>query len=205
LRFAGSCLALRQPASARTAHRPRCAVRIINFPKRARASDGRNGALMWPERSDVKEVVVIKAGGVRFNLSLVGGLHLRYRRLDCGYFSGRRSGPTGEEVAPRQCCHGLRRGTSHPPRSTAEVTVCQRLRAHPAPARSVTLSDPSRPGTHAIDFDAGFHISPRRSFCAALSTSPITLRRPFHDCEPVWLDRRGWRRETQDQRKAVMS
>jgi hypothetical protein len=56
-----------------------------------------------------------------------------------------RSGPTGEEVAPRQCCHGLRRGTSHPPRSTAEVTVCQRLRTHPAPARSVTLSDPSRP------------------------------------------------------------
>ena len=102
--------------------------------------------------------------------------------------------PDRREVAPRQCCHGLRRGTSHPPRSTAEVTVCQRLRAHPAPARSVTLSDPSRPGTHAIDFDAGFHISPRRSFCAALSTSPITLRRPFHDCEPVWLDRRGWRR-----------
>jgi hypothetical protein len=56
-----------------------------------------------------------------------------------------RSGPTGEEVAPRQCCHGLRRGTSHPACSTAEVTVCQRLRAHPAPARSVTLSDPSRP------------------------------------------------------------
>jgi hypothetical protein len=27
-----------------------------------RASDGRNGALMWPERSDVKEVAVIKAG-----------------------------------------------------------------------------------------------------------------------------------------------
>jgi len=26
------------------------------------ASDGRNGALMWPERSDVKEVAVIKAG-----------------------------------------------------------------------------------------------------------------------------------------------
>ena len=64
-----------------------------------RASDGRNGALMWPERSDVKEGCALAPtwttleNGVRFNLSLVGGLHLRYRRLDCGYFSGRRYHP----------------------------------------------------------------------------------------------------------------